>query len=259
MRIANHPDCFYYQKVSLKKNKDGSPRIGKDGKQELRILYPSTDRLKEIQKRINDRILSSSNYFKLPDYAYGALQGRDNVLNARKHQGKKYNFTTDLKKFFPSINHKAVFSFFRSSGFSPTVSSLLTKLTTYKGQLPQGAPTSPLLANLVFMKTGIELASYCQQAGITFTTFVDDLTFSSSQDFQKHHKPIIDLIKKAGFKISYAKTQYRTKNPVVTGVIVKNNCLDVTSDFKQKLLDAMHGPPARLTGLLQYRKKVITT
>src|SRR5690606_10788268 len=102
-------------------------------------------------KRIQKNILLK---IDLPNYAFGAVKGKDNVDNAKQHQGKKYKFTTDLKDFFPSITNKAVNEMFVSQGFSHKVSGLLTKLTTYKGKIPQGAPTSSTLANLVFIKTG---------------------------------------------------------------------------------------------------------
>jgi hypothetical protein len=63
----------------------------------------------------------------------------------------------DMKNFFPYISHHQVFEVFRRNDFSPDVSHILTKLTTYKEGLPQGAPTSPIIANLVFIQTGIKL------------------------------------------------------------------------------------------------------
>jgi RNA-directed DNA polymerase len=178
--IIQDIDKFYTEVTILKKDKEGMPIIGKNGIPKSRTLNPSHNRLKVIQKRIQKNILAN---LHLPDYAYGAVKSRDNVDNANTHKGKKFKFTTDLRNYFPSISHKRVFEMFRSYNFSPTVSRLLTQLTTYKGRLPQGSPTSSTIANLVFVKTGRNLDRFARKHNITFTSFIDDLTFSSPHDF----------------------------------------------------------------------------
>jgi RNA-directed DNA polymerase len=192
----------------------------------------------------------------LPDYAYGGVKGRDNVKNARRHQGKKFIFTTDLKNYFPSINHQMVFEMFCLYNFSPTVSRLLTQLTTYKGQLPQGTHTSPMIANLIFVKTGKKLEQISQQSHLTFTTFIDDLTFSSSKDFKNIVPSLINTVSKDHFRISHKKTNYKTKNPVVTGLVVKNNSITITDDFKNKLENLSRKTPEQIAGLHQYVTKI---
>ena len=195
----------------------------------------------------------------MPDYAFGAMKGKDNVQNAKKHQGKKYIFTTDLKSFFPLINHKRVFEMFRSFNFSPTAARVLTQLTTFKGRLPQGAPTSPTVANLVFVKTGKKLLEFAKDNKLTFTSFVDDLTFSAPTDFKSKAQFIIQTLQADGFKISHNKTNYKTKMPVVTGVVVKNNKLSLTDSFKIKLNNTEGSTPERIKGLQQYAAKVAKT
>ncbi|MEO7922150.1 MAG: reverse transcriptase family protein [Chitinophagaceae bacterium] len=251
--IINSIDKHYYEKVELKADKDGTPKLDKNGIQKKRILHPSINRLKQIQKRILKEILSK---LEIPDYAYGAIKKRDNVKNARKHQGKKYIFTTDLKDFFPSIKNRQVFEMFRSFNFSPTVSRLLTQLTTYKGKLPQGTPTSPALANLVFIKTGKKLQEFAAENKLTFTSFIDDLTFSAPIDFKTKANFIIDTLQKDGFRISHSKTNYKTKNPTVTGIVVKNNNLAITPSYKIKILDISGKTEEQIRGLNLYADRV---
>ena len=251
--IINSIDKHYYEKVELKANKDGTPKLDKNGIQKKRILHPSINRLKQIQKRILKEILSK---LVIPDYAYGGIKKRDNVKNARKHQGKKYIFTTDLKDFFPSLKNRQVFEMFRSFNFSPTVSRLLTQLTTYKGKLPQGTPTSPALANLVFIKTGKKLQEFATENKLTFTSFIDDLTFSAPIDFKTKANFIIDTLQKDGFRISHSKTNYKTKNPTVTGIVVKNNNLAITSSYKIKIKDISGKTEEQIRGLNLYAERV---
>src|SRR5690606_24694792 len=111
----------------------------------------------------------------------------------------------------------------------------LTQLTTYKGKLPQGTPTSPCLANLVFIKTGSRLQNFANENKLTFTSFSDDLTFSAPKDFKEKVPLIIDMILADGFKLSHGKVSYKTKNPIVTGIVVKNNNLAITPSYKIKL------------------------
>lgn len=250
--ILNNIDRFYYEKLIIKKNDNDEPKI-KNGVIQKRVLNPSLKRLKTIQKRLLKNILQS---LEIPNYAFGAIKGKDNISNAKRHQGKKYVFTTDLSNFFPSINHNQVFEMFRLFNFSPTVSRYLTKITTYKGRLPQGAPTSPIIANLVFIRLGKVLQDFAKNNNLTFTSFIDDLTFSSPNDFKNITQDILNAITKDGFKISHNKTNYKSKLPVVTGIIVKNNQLDLSKDFKEKLNDTTISEE-KLKGKKNYYYRVI--
>lgn len=251
--LIRNIDRCYYEKVVLKTYKDGTPKLDKNGIQSKRILHPSINHLRTVQNRILRSILSS---LPIPEYAYGAIKKKDNIKNAKRHQGKKYIFTTDLKDFFPSITRHHVFEMFRSFNFSPTVSRILTQLTTYKGRLPQGTPTSPLIANLVFIKTGRKLQQFAVQFNLVFTTFIDDLTFSSSVDFKDKVPEIIKIIQSDGFKISHNKTNYKTMNPVVTGIIVKNNNLALTASLKTKMTETADKSAEQIHGLNSYAERV---
>jgi len=249
--IIQNIDKFYTEIIKLKEDKEGLPILDKNGKPKSRTLNPSHNRLKVIQKRIQKNILLK---LQLPDYAFGAVKGRDNVDNANVHKGKKFKFTTDLRNYFPSISHSRVFKMFRGYSFSPEVSRLLTQLTTYKGRLPQGSPTSSTIANLVFVKTGKNLDSFARNHNITFTSFIDDLTFSSPHDFKSISSEILEMIKKDGFKISHNKTNY-SRSPIVTGIHPMNNYLRLPATFDEKLkLDTIR--PETKKGLLQYKDKV---
>lgn len=231
--IVNNIDSFYKEWEEIKKDKNGKPKI-RNGKVKKRVFNPSQRRLKVIQKRIKKNILQK---LEIPDYAFGGVKKKDNIKNARKHQGKKFIFTTDLSDYFPSISHHQVFEMFRAFNFSPTIASYLTKLTTYKGRVPQGAPTSSSIANLIFIKTGKIIQNFADFNNLTFTTFVDDITCSSQKDFKDKIPKIIDIIENNGFKISHQKTSYKTRFPKITGVTVKNNELDLTPEYKEKIKD----------------------
>ena len=249
--ILKDIDKYYREKIIVKTDKFGKPKLDSKGNPKQRIINPSINRLKVIQKRIQKNILLK---LHMPDYAYGAVKGRDNVINAKKHQGKKYKFTTDLKDFFPSITNKSVYEMFVEEKFSHEVSSLLTKLTTYNGKIPQGAPTSSTLANLVFRKTGNILDNFSKENGLTFTSFVDDMTFSSPNDFKELVPEILDIIT-ADFKISHKKTNY-SRNPNITGLHPMNNHLKLPDSFMEKYRERDEKTPEQKAGILRYKEKI---
>ncbi|MDF2433161.1 MAG: hypothetical protein JWP44_2792 [Mucilaginibacter sp.] len=244
----------YYYRKDEQKFKDGKPKI-KNGMYQIRVMYPSTGKLKRIQNQLNRTIL---NNIKLPNYAHGSIKKRDNITNAKCHVGKKYMFQTDLKAFFPSINYKLVYEMFISHGFSPDVASRLTKLTTFKDQVPQGAPTSSIIANLVFVKTGDKIAEFAKKHGLTFTTYVDDITLSSAKCFHHLTNEILQIMTNDGYFISHDKTNYKAGNKNVTGVAVGQNGISITDSFKIKIKAETDITTPRYAGLVNYKKRVFS-
>ena len=231
--IIGHLDVFYY---SFSKPKidhvTGKIKRNSNGEEEYRIINAPNEELKKIQKRIYRYILANAD---LPSYIYGGVKGKNNIRNARYHQGNKYIFTTDLKSFFPSITYKQVFTMFLREGCTPPVARILTKLTTLHYEVPQGTPTSTLIANLVFKPYGEKIAEFAIKNRMKFSMFVDDITISSKTDFKYLVPEILKIIHSSGFKISQKKTHYQTKNPVITGVICQNNRLLAPIQYKKKL------------------------
>jgi len=163
----------------------------------------------------------------LPDYMFGSVIRKNNILNAQQHLNHNYFFTVDLKKFFQNISHHQVYNMFIVIGFSPAVSRILTKLTTYRSCLPQGAPSSPVIGNLILKNTSDKLFNLAKTNNITFTTFLDDLSFSSKDCFKKLIAEIIDIIKQGGFYPSYNKIHYRKAYCEITGLFIKGNILEL--------------------------------
>jgi RNA-directed DNA polymerase len=252
--LLDNIEEYYYEKTTQKTNGDGSLKM-KNGAPDVRVINPSILRLKTVQKRLNKVILSK---IPMPSYAYGGIKGKDNIKNANAHKGKKFNFTTDLSAFFPSINNKQVYDMFISFGFSPDVTSKLVKLTTYKGKVPQGAPTSSLIANLVFIKTGDKLQKLAKEHKLTFTTFVDDITFSSQDCFKEINRLIIETINNDGYLISHKKTHYKAGNKIVTGVGVGQNGITQPKTLKDKILKETDTTTARYKGLINYKKRIFS-
>eukprot|EP00697_Spironema_sp_BW2_P003241 gnl/Spiro4/1431_TR767_c0_g1_i1.p1 gnl/Spiro4/1431_TR767_c0_g1~~gnl/Spiro4/1431_TR767_c0_g1_i1.p1 ORF type:complete len:283 (+),score=-39.94 gnl/Spiro4/1431_TR767_c0_g1_i1:127-975(+) len=229
--IVLNIDNYYKEWVEKKiDKKTGDFKRYLDGTIKERTLRPSLHELKTIQTNIKNKLLGS---IEFPDNVHGGIKNRSNISNAKSHQGKKYQFTTDLQEFYPSITPPRVYDIFLGLKFSPHFSHWLTKLTTWKYELPQGAPTSTHIANLVFLKTDLELIDFCKQHGITYTRYVDDLTFSSQQDFKYLLNEILKIITSNDFKLSYRKTKYKG-NQTITGIEVFLNKIDAPQNIREK-------------------------
>jgi len=257
--IVEHINQFYDEFRRYKTDKQGNKRKNKPqyvaqyGDYWCRIINPPIIELKTIQKRINTYLVE---HIQMPNYAFGGVKGKDNIKNARFHKGQKYVFQTDLKDFFPFITNKMVYAMFVMNGFSPDVASILTKLTTFKGHLPQGSPSSTTIANLVFVPVGLEILSIAEREGLCFTTFVDDITISSQRDFKSIVPEIVDIVTSRGFKISQGKTSYRSGITDVTGVEMRNNSLSPTSKLKKKIEAEEDKANVRVKGMLNYSKRI---
>jgi len=229
--LISHIDSYYKEWIEKKTDKKtGDFKKYKDGTIKKRIIRPSLKELKAIQGNIKDKILVP---IPLPDCVHGGVKGRSNITNAKPHQGNKFQFTTDLQEFYPNISSQRVYDTFIKLKISPHFAHWLTKLTTWKFELPQGTPTSTHIANLVFLETDLQLLELCQKHEITYTRYVDDLTFSSQKDFRPLLKDILNIVTSNGFKLSYRKTKYNG-NQTVTGINVYLNKIDAPEKIIEK-------------------------
>jgi RNA-directed DNA polymerase len=97
---------------------------------------------------------------------------------------------------------------------------------------------------------------FAEEHNITMTTFIDDLTLSSSKCFKDIVPHVIDIIKEDGFTINHKKTFYKTNQPIVTGVISAQNGIKVPSEITKKLAQTEGKTQAQIDGLKRYVHKV---
>lgn len=199
-----------------KDKKTGQPKTYQDGTIKKRTFNNPSVLLKAIQKRINRNILST---IQLPDNVHGGVKGRSNITNAKAHQGNKYLFGTDLRDFYPNINANQVYVMLKANRYSPNMAHWLSRLTTKDNAVPQGAPTSTTISNLVFLPTDIKLAAFCKKHNITYTRYLDDLTFSSPQNFGAMIGKILAMISESNFVVNHRKTDY-SRYQLITGIKV---------------------------------------
>jgi len=207
------------------------------GKGKWRHIDNPQGRLKWAQSRILRRIFR---YAVLPPTMCGGVKGRSIVHHAAHHLHQPFVVALDIKNFFPSVSHDRVFGIFHQHfGVSRSVASILTKLTTFQDRLPQGAPTSPVLANLSLLELHDQIDKIAEEYDLQFSIYVDDLAISGANAIRAI-SPICALIQNAGFGVSHRKIKIFPKSisQELTGLAV-NNGLDIPDWKKLQLREAV--------------------
>ena len=174
----------------------------------------------------------------------GYVIERNVVTNAIGHANKNFVLNLDLENFFPSISIKRVSKVLQLPPVSahPKVASMIAKLCCFQEALPQGAPTSPLLSNLICQRLDRRIEGLVKTHQIIYTRYADDLTFSSDEPFQNGFLSHLDsIIKEEGFTINMKKVRLQLKNSrqEVTGITV-NERVNVPQKFIREVRAMLH-------------------
>ena len=206
--MKQHP---YPGKIRLKKTKTEPTKY--------RNIDDPVRQLKDIQSRILRQILSHA---ELPAYMFGAVAGKTLVLHAQQHVRNQTSTVVrmDISSYYPSVTCDHVYYVWNKVLHSPPpVAKLLTKLTTSDWHLPQGAPTSPAIANIFLASIYAPVCLASEQKGLTITTWVDDLIFSggAARDVME---TVRKILAQNGFKAASNKREILgpKAEKVITGV-----------------------------------------
>lgn len=236
------PDTYYETFEIPKKN--GETRT---------ICAPSGD-LKSLQTKLANALwehqknLRSSTETK-PNISHAFEKGKSIITNAKIHRNKRFVLNMDLENFFDSFHFGRVQGYFeKSRGFllPREVSIIIAQIACYNGHLPQGAPSSPIITNLICQILDMRLLKIAKKYKLDFTRYADDLTFSTNNgsflDNQESFiKEVTDVISKAGFTVNKKKTRllYRDSRQEVTGLVV-NKKISVNRTYSRKTKAMAH-------------------
>lgn len=229
-----------------------------------RIVVPY-ENLKRVQRWILSEILDK---VVVSHSCNGFIKGRSTLTNANPHLGKRFVRKFDFKDFFESITVDRVYGVFKSLGYSPAVSHDLATLCTLKlgeykfenldnkikkhfvdlytaprAVLAQGAPTSPMLANLVCRELDFRFEKYALKHGISYTRYADDLTFSSDDPVKLPSASLVKkIVEEEGLRLNYKKTGTygRDSRQVVTGILVDKDVPRLSQKFKRQIYRHLH-------------------
>ena len=243
-RVINESQKSYYE-FSISKKNGGKRKISMP--EEILI---------HIQRSIKDKILSK---IAISKYANGFVEKKSIIINAEKHLDQEMLLNIDLKSFFPSIHKGRVYYVFNKlCHYSNDVSFCLTNLVTYKNALPQGAPTSPIMSNIVAYMLDIRLSTLAKKLEINYTRYADDITFSGNRN--KINKSLLNLVTKiveeCGFRINESKTRFANKGrrQEVTGLIVNGKKVNVPKNYIQEIRKELYF--LKRFGIKQHREKI---
>lgn len=211
--------AFYYKLHSVKVKPDGTERE----------IFSVQQPLKSVLQRINTHILKNCYY---PPYLTGSLPNRregtpeselksaeaNYVINARRHSGRGTVIRIDATNFFPNIDKSLVYAIWKDLlKFPEPVADILTELTTHKGGLAQGAPTSSFLANLALWKIEPVIVQQLAKDGVRYSRYVDDIVVSTAERLNSAQKNrLVRASQKVflanGLRIKTRKTEVMDRN-----------------------------------------------
>jgi RNA-directed DNA polymerase len=245
----------------------------------IRLIEVPKPRLKEIQRKILAEILE-----RIPPHpaAHGFVTARSIKTFVAPHAGRRVVLRMDLREFFPSLRGGRVQALFRTAGYPERVADLLGGICTNAvprglwkssaisidsiafhearqlyacAHLPQGAPTSPALANLCAYRVDCRLAGLARAAGAAYTRYADDLAFSGDDAFEKRVERfavhVAAILLEEGFEVNHRKTRIMRQGvrQHLAGVVANEHVNVVRADFdrlKATLTNCvLHGPASQ--------------
>ncbi len=236
-----------YRQFKIKKKSGGFRQITAPRNQSFMMLLQSVN---EILKAM----------YTPSDYAMGFTEKRSVVTNAAVHKGQKYVFNIDLKDFFPSVEQPRIWKRLQLAPFNfpvaiaNVIAGLCSMRETRKDAdgkdvfsyvLPQGAPTSPIITNMICDTLDRRLAGLAKRFGLHYTRYADDITFSSMHyvysEKGEFKKELAHIIEQQGFTINETKTRLQKlgSRQEVTGIIVSNK-LNVTKKYVREIRSLLY-------------------
>lgn len=235
-----------YRSFSIRKRSGG----------ERSISAPCSE-IRKIQRRILETVLYQ--VYARKGCVHGFAQDRSIQSGASWHERSRYVLNLDLKDFFPSINFGRVLGMLKSRpyGIPNEVAVIIAHACCWNGYLPQGAPTSPTISNMVCGRLDSALVRFAQAHGLTYTRYADDITFSTNRrNFPEaaavrlptdpNNASVVGtelerIITANGFEVNHAKTRLkeRPQRLEVTGLVV-NKKVNVKRTYVRAIRGALH-------------------
>jgi RNA-directed DNA polymerase len=245
----------------------------------VRLIEVPKPRLKEIQRQVLSKILA-----RVPPHpaVHGFVKGRSIRTFAAPHVGRRVVLKMDLEDFFPSLSGARIQAFFRTAGYPETVADLLGGICTNatpreiwrelrpgvdpvplrearslysRPHLPQGAPSSPALANVCAYRLDCRLRGLAQSAGAEYTRYADDLAFSGEEAFERCVERFAlhaaAALLEEGFTVNHRKTRIMRQGvrQRLAGLVVNQRTNVARADFdrlKATLNNCLrHGPESQ--------------
>lgn len=232
----------HYRKAKLPKKSGG-----------YRKLSVPDEILKTIQRHISEVLLI---HMPVSRYAKAYRFGSSTLRNAKYHVGKQVVLKLDILHFFDSIRYSTVKDkVFPEKIYAEPLRILLTMLCYHKDALPQGAPSSPAITNIILYEFDELIGQWCRERGIAYTRYCDDITFSGDFDPAEVIRFVRLELKKLGFLLNEQKTRIQRpgQQQTVTGIVV-NEKMSIPADYRRKLRQELYF--CRKFGIQEHLQKI---
>jgi RNA-directed DNA polymerase len=223
---------------------------------EERLISAPKIKLLRVQQELAKELIDN---YKPRKSAHGFITKRSIVSNAQQHTHKKYVFNIDLKNFFGTIHFGRVRNLLMAAPFnySQNKATILAQVCCHNGCLPQGAPTSPVISNIICWKMDAQLQQLAFENRCTYSRYADDITFSFNVSINKLPHSIVKvntkedivevgsllrkIIKENGFEINDMKVrlQGRNQRQEVTGITV-NRGVNLKRTYIRQTASMLH-------------------
>ncbi len=240
--IVALPEERRYHEFEIRRHSGGTPR---------QISAPIKP-LKDIQRRLADLLLA---WYAPPPHVHGFVLDRGPTSNARAHRRQEWVLRVDLEDFFPSINFGRVRGLFMAFPFEypPDVATVLAQICCHRNELPQGAPTSPIVSNYICRGLDAQLSRLAASERCFYTRYADDICFSTDRTRFPPRlgalkagdsiagETLAGIIESSGFRLHPDKTRLmrRTQRQRVTGLVV-NRKVNVSRDYVRDLRNLLY-------------------
>ncbi|PLK44359.1 retron St85 family RNA-directed DNA polymerase [Emticicia sp. TH156] len=227
LKIINSSQSFYYSFSIPKKN--GGYRV-------ISMPFPS---LMKVQRWIYENVLLKHQIHKVAKGFVKELSIKD---NASEHLGSKELLKMDIQDFFPSISKKRIISIFKRLGYNNKVSYSLASICCLNQCLPQGAPTSPTLSNIIAYKLDNRIQGLANKFNIIYTRYADDLTFSGDTFPPFFYSTIQRILLEEGFNVNKDKTRLikEGRQKIVTGISISSDKMTIPKIKKREIRHAVY-------------------
>ena len=218
----------------------------------IRIISAPNAKMKAIQKKLAEVL---NLVYEPKVCAYGFIPKRNYINNAERHIGRAFVLNFDLKNFFTQIHFGRVRGTLMAKPYNLTeeVATTIAQIACLNGVLPQGAPTSPILSNMVCRPLDNQLMRVAKDLKCLYTRYADDLSFSSFRSEVPHElaafsgdkiqmgKVLKDTLKKNSFEVNPEKVflSFRYQHQEVTGLTV-NKRVNIKRGYLKNIRAIMH-------------------
>lgn len=261
--LLGMPRGFLLKHIELDNQYNEFSKLKKDGISKRDYRYPAKrSELEKYQRKLYKHL----NQIIIPEWVKSSQKGESYITNASAHKAFPYGMKMDIASFYDSASFKRIRNCFRNAfHMDPDIAEIVARLLTYQKEMTRGVPTggaaSMRLMYFTYQDMFQEIYELSMKEGVTFTVYVDDLSFSSKQPITKHFsEEVKKIVRKYGLTINDKKTKTYKYNEYrcYTGVGILNGHLKVPNHLRKEIIELYQQckKSSRINDMIKLRGKM---